>query len=102
MLTSLYRKLHEYQNFKNECLNLVANLKKAVNPLTLADRNFSNNYLYNDTRADYGKISKSKNKLNEIINELESLIIPEVDRSIRRINEEIKREEAKEAMEEII
>lgn len=101
MLASLYRKLHEFQNFKSECVGLVTDLKKVISPLTLADRNIDS-YKYNDTRADAGKLLKSKNKLSEIITNLENVIIPELDRNIKSINNEIEIEEAREAMEEII
>ncbi len=98
-LASLYRRLSEYQSFKNEVEGLVAALKNAVDPLTIANKALAKTYLYDDNVADKGKLNINKNNLDKVIRTLENNILPEIDRKISSINRSIETLES-EAMEE--
>lgn len=98
-LASLYRRLSEYQSFKNEVEGLVAALKNAVDPLTIANKALAKTYLYDDYVADKGKLNINKNNLDKVIRNLENNILPEIDRKISSINRSIETLES-EAMEE--
>lgn len=98
-LASLYRRLSEYQSFKNEVEGLVAALKNAVDPLIIANKALAKTYLYDDYVADKGKLNINKNNLDKVIRTLENNILPEIDRKISSINRSIETLES-EAMEE--
>ena len=98
-LASLYRRLSEYQSFKNEVEGLVAALKNAVDPLTIANKALAKTYFYDDYVADKGKLNINKNNLDKVIRTLENTILPEIDRKISSINRSIETLES-EAMEE--
>ena len=88
-LTSLYRRLSEYQNFRSEVEGLIASLKNAVDPLSLACSSLDNTYLYDDVVADNGRLKNINKRLDNVISSLENNIIPAIDRKIRRLESSI-------------
>lgn len=88
-LTSLYRRLSEFQSFRSEVEGLIASLKNAVDPLRLACSSLDNTYLYDDVVADNGKLKNINKRLDNVISSLENSIIPAIDRKISRIESSI-------------
>lgn len=88
-LTSLYRRLSEFQSFRSEVEGLIASLKNAVDPLSLAFSSLNNTYLYDDVVADNGRLKNINKRLDNVISSLENSIIPAIDRKISRIESSI-------------
>lgn len=88
-LTSLYRRLSEFQSFRSEVEGLIASLKSAVDPLSLACSSLNNTYLYDDVVADNGRLKNINKRLDNVISSLENNIIPAIDRKISRIESSI-------------
>lgn len=88
-LTSLYRRLSEFQSFRSEVEGLIASLKNAVDPLNLACSSLNNTYLYDDVVADNGRLKNINKRLDNVISSLENNIIPAIDRKISRIESSI-------------
>lgn len=99
-LTSLYRRLSEYQSFKREVEGLVASLRKAIDPLNLANNSLKQTYLYDDIVADNGRLQNIQNRLDGDVKKLENNILPEIDRKISSIESSIEDALAQQAMEE--
>lgn len=89
-LTSLRRKLSEYQNFYEEVRNLVFNLKTAIDYLLDASNSIQNVYQYNDESADKNKLITDKRKLENDIDSLERDIIPAIKSKIRMLERQIE------------
>jgi len=86
----LYIKLSQYKNLRSDVSNISGNLKKSLEPIASADKLIEDFYLYDGTRADGGKINKSYRNIKQIIHSLDNTILPEIERMIAQINEQIR------------
>lgn len=89
MLSSLYRKLSQYNNFLSDINDLVHKLKNVLDPLTYANKSLEENFKYNDEKADKGRILKCRTNLERDINTLQREIIPSIEAQIRQIEKDI-------------
>lgn len=97
-IASLYRRLNEYQNCKNDVRELISTLKSTLNSLNNTKISLNSMYKYNDTSADNGKLNNICLKLEETINNLENNIIPELNRKITSLKNDIRDAEAEEKL----
>lgn len=88
-LQTLYRKLAQYKNLKNDIYSILNHLKKTTNPLKEASEIIKKSYLINDSGADNGDVLLEYNRVKSVINTLECVILPSINANINSINNSI-------------
>ena len=94
---SLRQEQRQYQALKSNLLVVVNNLSSAKNYISIAKNDMEKNYLLDMSSADDNEVANNEDELAEMINKINSNVIPEIDRVIQRLERAIEEALAAEA-----
>lgn len=93
-LSDLYSKKRKYKNLKSDITDIIGYIEKTINSIGEAPTSISNCYFVDEEKADKGKISSIKQKLQEQKKLLSNTIYPAIKEKIRKIENQITDEES--------
>ena len=79
--------INKYYNLKNKINNIILCLKYSLSYIDYTSNSIKNNYSVNDANTPIVlRIIKLKNKINQMISNLQNRVIPTIDANINKIN----------------
>lgn len=90
-LNSLINEKKEFEQLLSDLVGkLIPALNKPINSLENAIEGISKNYTIDLENADNGSFENNKKKIEDIIENINNVIIPEINARIKKIEQEIK------------
>lgn len=87
---SLEDRKRQYQNMKNKINQALPKLRSAKQNVTSSNSGLKNAYSSQTAEKEIRKFQEKEQQINEIISNLNGSILPEIDRKINSLNNEIQ------------